>query len=150
MSSKTIVENQVVVLSLEQLRGLLEETVEKTVEKVCGSLPQPVKEEPQKWPTDEERYLTRRQASEMFHVNATTLWRWEKDGFPAFKAGERRVLYKLSDLLTMVKQKGKHNKRGFTEESITPVERAGDGLDREGNNETIKFEKPCVKRAVNQ
>jgi predicted DNA-binding transcriptional regulator AlpA len=49
-------------------------------------------------PKNEEKYLTRTEASEMLKVDKSTLWRWQKENYllPIHIGG--KIVYKMSDI----------------------------------------------------
>jgi hypothetical protein len=50
-----------------------------------------------------DRYITRKEASELLHVDFSTLWRWNRDGLLlSKKAGPRRVMYRYADVLAVL------------------------------------------------
>ena len=56
-----------------------------------------------------KRFITRQETARLLHVNYTTLWRWNKDGYlRSRKIGGRHVMYKLSDVMALLN--GKSNK----------------------------------------
>lgn len=55
---------------------------------------------------DKERFITRYEAARMLHVDLSTLWRWNKAGIlRSKKVGQRRVMYKYSDVLDLLNGK---------------------------------------------
>ena len=52
---------------------------------------------------DKERFITRDEAAQLLHVDLSTLWRWNKTGILCSKkVGQRRVMYKYSDVLDLL------------------------------------------------
>lgn len=52
---------------------------------------------------NEERFITREEASQLLHVDLSTLWRWNKTGvLCSKKVGPRRVMYKYSEVLSLL------------------------------------------------
>lgn len=52
---------------------------------------------------DKERFITRGEAARLLHVDLSTLWRWNKTGIlRSKKVGQRRVMYKYSDVLDLL------------------------------------------------
>ena len=52
---------------------------------------------------DKERFITRDEAARLLHVDLSTLWRWNKAGIlRSKKVGQRRVMYKYSDVLDLL------------------------------------------------
>ncbi len=55
---------------------------------------------------DKERFITRDEAARLLHVDLSTLWRWNKAGIlRSKKVGQRRVMYKYSDVLDLLNGK---------------------------------------------
>ena len=55
---------------------------------------------------DKERFITRYEAARLLHVDLSTLWRWNKAGILCSKkVGQRRVMYKYSDVLDLLNGK---------------------------------------------
>jgi len=54
--------------------------------------------------SNSEEFLTREQLAEMLHVTKRTIEAWHKRGDhpPALRAGQRRVLYKRSDVINWI------------------------------------------------
>ncbi len=53
--------------------------------------------------SDKERFITRDEAARMLHVDLSTLWRWNKAGsLCSKKVGQRRVMYKYTDVLELL------------------------------------------------
>ena len=64
---------------------------------------------------DDERFITREETAKLFHVDFSTLWRWNKlDILRPNKVGPRRVMYKYSDVLRKLNGEGqqKEEKKG--------------------------------------
>lgn len=58
---------------------------------------------------DEDRYLSRKEVSEMLQVDYSTLWRWNKTGvLHNHKKGERGVLYLESEVRQFIAGKNGH------------------------------------------
>lgn len=58
---------------------------------------------------DEDRYLSRKEVSEMLQVDYSTLWRWNKTGVLLnHKKGERGVLYLESEVRQFIAGKNGH------------------------------------------
>lgn len=58
---------------------------------------------------EEERYLSRKEVSEMLQVDYSTLWRWNKTGvLHNHKKGERGVLYLESEVRHFIAGKNGH------------------------------------------
>lgn len=52
---------------------------------------------------DKERFITRGEAARLLYVDLSTLWRWNKTGIlRSKKVGQRRVMYKYSDVLDLL------------------------------------------------
>ena len=52
---------------------------------------------------DKERFITRDEAARLLHVDLSTLWRWNKAGILCSKkVGQRRVMYRYSDVLDLL------------------------------------------------
>lgn len=52
---------------------------------------------------EKERFITRDEAARLLHVDLSTLWRWNKAGILCSKkVGQRRVMYKYSDVLDLL------------------------------------------------
>ncbi len=113
---------QMVVLTMEQIKAMLNSAAELAVEKYCGEQAKKKNEQVEMKAFDEDRFLTPEEAAKMFHVDKSTLHRWREYGLPHLKVGKRRVLYKLSDILSMTQLKGKHNKTAMMQnaENVEP------------------------------
>ena len=49
------------------------------------------------------RFITRKETANLLHVNYTTLWRWNKQGYlRSRKVGGRHVMYKYSDVMALL------------------------------------------------
>ena len=49
------------------------------------------------------RFITRKETASLLHVNYTTLWRWNKQGYlRSRKVGGRHVMYKYSDVMALL------------------------------------------------
>ena len=49
---------------------------------------------------NDERFITREETAKLFHVDFSTLWRWNKLKLLCrIKVGPRRVMYKYSDVM---------------------------------------------------
>ena len=52
---------------------------------------------------NDERFITREETAKLLHVDFSTLWRWNKQGhLHSRKIGDRRVMYKYSDVLALL------------------------------------------------
>ncbi len=52
---------------------------------------------------NEERFITREEASRLLHVDLSTLWRWNKTKvLCARKVGPRRVMYNYAEVLSLL------------------------------------------------
>ena len=52
---------------------------------------------------EEKRFITRKETARLLHVNYTTLWRWNKQGYlRSRKIGGRHVMYKYSDVMALL------------------------------------------------
>jgi len=88
--------NQVVVMSRADLTALVEELT-------CRMATSRNEREGEPVACENERYVTRREACNLLHVDFTTLWRWNKSGLLCCKkVGPRRVMYKYSDIVNLI------------------------------------------------
>lgn len=89
MVQETISANDLLLISRRDLKQMLSETIE---EKLNLSQFKPQKEE------SPERYLTRKETSDLLSICLATLNSWTKEGvIPAYRVG-RFVRYKASDI----------------------------------------------------
>ena len=52
---------------------------------------------------ERKRFITRKETARLLHVNYTTLWRWNKQGYlRSRKVGGRHVMYKYSDVMALL------------------------------------------------
>ena len=59
----------------------------------------------------DDEYLSRKEAASMLKVDFSTLWRWNNSGLlPAIKVGPRKVMYRYSDILTVLEGKSCNNR----------------------------------------
>ncbi len=116
---------QMVVLTTEQLKAMIDAAAENAVEKYCEEQTKQKNKQVEMKAFDEDRFLTPKEAAKMFHVDKSTLHRWRAVGLPYLKVGPRRTLYKLSDILGMTELKGKHNKKTLQQkaENVEPEKR---------------------------
>jgi len=92
----TPLNNQVVVMSRADLTALVEELTSRMATSKNEREDEPLEYE-------NERYVTRREACNLLHVDFTTLWRWNKAGLLCCKkVGPRRVMYKYSDIMRLI------------------------------------------------
>lgn len=83
--------SQLVVMTIEDFRRMLQESVEATLQKERAY--ENVTEITDD--TDEEQFLSREEVAQMLGVNLSTLWRWAKAGYlPCVHFG-RKVKYPL-------------------------------------------------------
>ena len=86
---------QIVVMSRTEIEALLE-NVATRVARSNSDFDFPKDDKPME---SDEGYMTRKEAAELLHVDFSTLWRWNKNGFlPARKVGPRKVMYRYSDV----------------------------------------------------
>lgn len=97
-------ENQFVIMSKSELEALINKmtgevtaTLQRNSEShICNKV-SPIEV------SDDERFITRDEAAKLLHVDLTTLWRWNKNGFlRCKKVGLRRVMYKYKDVLNVL------------------------------------------------
>ena len=100
-SNNKILSNQLVVMSRSDLDTMVNEMAQNIVAaqtknaqsdcEACMDVPV------------EDRFLTRKETARLLHVNYTTLWRWNKQGYlRSRKIGGRHVMYKYSDVMALL------------------------------------------------
>lgn len=100
----TTTSSQLVVMTIEDFKRMLQESVEATLQKERAY--ENVTEITDD--TDEEQFLSREEVAQMLDVNLSTLWRWAKAGYlPCVHFG-RKVKYPLRLIKLFVERnKGK-------------------------------------------
>ena len=100
-SNNKILSNQLVVMS----RSDLDTMVNEMAQKIVATQTKNVQSDYEAWMDvpEEERFLTRKETARLLHVNYTTLWRWNKQGYlRSRKVGGRHVMYKYSDVMALL------------------------------------------------
>lgn len=103
-SEKSILGNQLVVMSRADLDALVEKMASNLA--ACKS-EECINNDVNPVVYENERFITREEASKLLHVDYSTLWRWNKMGIlRPNKVGPRRVMYKYSDVLKKLNGEG--------------------------------------------
>ncbi len=100
-SNNKILSNQLVVMS----RSDLDTMVNEMAQKIVATQTKNAQSDYETWMDvpEEERFLTRKETARLLHVNYTTLWRWNKQGYlRSRKIGGRHVMYKYSDVMALL------------------------------------------------
>jgi excisionase family DNA binding protein len=100
-SNNKILSNQLVVMS----RSDLDTMVNEMAQKIVATQTKNAQSDCEAWMDvpEEERFLTRKETARLLHVNYTTLWRWNKQGYlRSRKIGGRHVMYKYSDVMALL------------------------------------------------
>ena len=100
-SNNKILSNQLVVMS----RSDLDTMVNEMAQKIVATQTKNAQSDYEAWMDvpEEERFLTRKETARLLHVNYTTLWRWNKQGYlRSRKIGGRHVMYKYSDVMALL------------------------------------------------
>ena len=98
----SILGNQLVVMSRDDLDSLVNEMAQNIVAVQAKNILQYNSEVGMDAP-EEKRFITRKETARLLHVNYTTLWRWNKQGYlRSRKIGGRHVMYKYSDVLALL------------------------------------------------
>ena len=98
----SILGNQLVVMSRDDLDSLVNEMAQNIVAVQAKNILQYNSEVGMDAP-EEKRFITRKETARLLHVNYTTLWRWNKQGYlRSRKIGGRHVMYKYSDVMALL------------------------------------------------
>ena len=100
-SNNKILSNQLVVMS----RSDLDTMVNEMAQKIVATQTKNAQSDCEAWMDvpEKERFLTRKETARLLHVNYTTLWRWNKQGYlRSRKVGGRHVMYKYSDVMALL------------------------------------------------
>lgn len=99
----SVLGNQLVVMSKADLDAFMKSVAEDRETSSANNLVQRDTGKPSEDAGNDERFITRKEASELLHVDFSTLWRWNKSGLlSALKVGSRKVMYKYSDVLKLI------------------------------------------------
>ena len=93
--------NQLVVMS----RSDLDTMVNEMAQSIVAAQTKNAQSDCEAWMDvpEEERFLTRKETARLLHVNYTTLWRWNKQGYlRSRKIGGRHVMYKYSEVMALL------------------------------------------------
>ena len=94
--------NQLVVMSRDDLDTMVNEMAQNIVAAQIKNVQNDGESGTEVPP--EKRFITREETARMLHVKYTTLWRWNKKGYlRCKKVGGRHVLYKYTDVLSLLK-----------------------------------------------
>ena len=100
-SENKILGNQLVVMSRDDLDSLVNEMAQNIV--AIQAMNMHNDSEAGMDAPEEKRFITRKEAARLLHVNYTTLWRWNKQGYlRSRKIGGRHVMYKYSDVMALL------------------------------------------------
>ena len=100
-SNNKILSNQLVVMS----RSDLDTIVNEMAQNIVAAQTKNAQSDCEAWMDvpEEERFLTRKETARLLHVNYTTLWRWNKQGYlRSRKIGGRHVMYKYSEVMALL------------------------------------------------
>lgn len=102
----SILGNGVVIMSQADFDAIINERAQSIAEKIAKETAATAAN--QIAPTENVRYLDRKEASEVLHVSTTTIWRWTKQGIIHGKQiGGRRILYNYNELINAIEQEKK-------------------------------------------
>ena len=97
----SILGNQLVVMSRDDLDSLVNEMAQNIIAVQAKNI-QNNSEAGMDAP-EGKRFITRKETARLLHVNYTTLWRWNKQGYlRSRKIGGRHVMYKYSDVMALL------------------------------------------------
>ena len=100
-SENKILGNQLVVMSRDDLDSLVNEMAQNIV--AIQAMNMQNDSEAGKDASEGKRFITRKETARLLHVNYTTLWRWNKQGYlRSRKIGGRHVMYKYSDVMALL------------------------------------------------
>ncbi len=100
-SENKILGNQLVVMSRDDLDSLVNEMAQNIV--AIQAMNMQNDSEAGKDAPEGKRFITRKETARLLHVNYTTLWRWNKQGYlRSRKIGGRHVMYKYSDVMALL------------------------------------------------
>lgn len=92
--------NQLIVtLTVEELKAIILESVEKALEKVTQ-------------PTNDETLLKRKDVAKLFHVSLVTLNQWMKEGRVPYHRIHSRIFFKQSEVMALLANPIKIGKYG--------------------------------------
>ena len=97
----SILGNQLVVMS----RSDLDTMVNEMAQNIVAAQTKNAQSDCEAWMDvpEEERFFTRKETARLLHVNYTTLWRWNKQGYlRSRKIGGRHVMYKYTDVMAFL------------------------------------------------
>lgn len=83
------------VISAQDLKQAAEELISSVIERTKDR--------------DSETYLSRKAVSEMLDVTMATLWRWAKEKYLVPVHTGKKVRYRKSDVLRILREKGEHH-----------------------------------------
>ena len=97
----SILGNQLVVMSRSDLDTMVNEMAQSIVAAQTKNMQED--NEAGMNATERKRFITRKETARLLHVNYTTLWRWNKQGYlRSRKVGGRHVMYKYSDVMALL------------------------------------------------
>ena len=100
-ANNTFLDNQLVVMSRSDLDTMVNEMAQSIVAAQTKNMQED--NEAGMNATERKRFITRKETARLLHVNYTTLWRWNRDGYlRSRKIGGRHVMYKLSDVMALL------------------------------------------------
>ncbi len=106
-TKSSILANQLVVMSRSNLDTMVNEMAQSIVAAQTRNMRKD--SEAGMDASEGKRFITRQETARLLHVNYTTLWRWNKQGYlRSRKIGGRHVMYKYSDVMALLN--GKSNK----------------------------------------
>ena len=101
-SENKILGNQLVVMSRDDLDSLVNEMAQSIVAVQTRNMHKEDSEAVMDVP-EGKRFITRKETACLLHVNYTTLWRWNKQGYlRSRKIGGRHVMYKYSEVMALL------------------------------------------------
>ena len=101
MKSDKNLGNQLVVMSRDDLDSLVNEMAQNIVAVQTKNMQNDG--ESGTYVPSGKRFITRKETACLLHVNYTTLWRWNKQGYlRSRKVGGRHVMYKYSDVMALL------------------------------------------------
>ena len=97
----SILGNQLVVMSRSDLDTMVNEMAQSIVAAQTKNMQED--SEAGMGAPERKRFITRKETARLLHVNYTTLWRWNKQGYlRSRKVGGRHVMYKYSDVMALL------------------------------------------------